>query len=62
MSLSLQLQAEARYPVVTVNGRDCQAWAKRLVWRHQHQDRDLLHIQIQFAYEALNMDMPKAGA
>lgn len=62
MSLSLQLEAEARYPVVTVNGRDLLAWAKRIVWRHEHQDRDLLHIQIQFAYEALGRDMPKSSA
>lgn len=52
-------EAAALYPVLTTNGRDYLAWARRIIYRHQRKDADLLHVQVQFAYQALNMAPPK---
>lgn len=54
MSLQLELEAAARFPVVTETGRDFEAWAKRIVWRQEQGDKDLLMVQIKFATEAMN--------
>lgn len=54
MSLQLELEAAARFPVVTETGRDFKAWAKRIVWRQEQGDKDLLMVQIKFATEAMN--------
>lgn len=62
MSAVLRAEAEARYPTNTTNGRDHKAWAKRFVYRAERGDRDLLNVQIQFAYQALGMPVPKGDA
>lgn len=48
--------AEARFPLLTVNGRDERAWAKRIMYREQLKDRTLMPIQVQFAKIALNVE------
>lgn len=53
MSLQLELEAAARFPIVTETGRDFKAWAKRILWRQEHGDKDLLMIQTKFAAEAM---------
>jgi len=58
MSLQIQLEAAARFPVRTVNGRDDKAWAKRILHREERGDKDLLSIQVRFAREALNRPAP----
>lgn len=57
---AIRFEAEAKYPLLTTNGRDYQAWAKRLVYRFQRGDKTLMHIQIQFAHEALGIALPKS--
>ena len=54
MSLQIELEAAARIPVVTEAGRDFKAWAKRIIWRQEQGDKDLLMIQVKFATEAMN--------
>jgi hypothetical protein len=59
MTYATRLEAEALYPCVTSAGRDFKAWAKRIVYRHEHSDKSLYNIQIPFAYAALGMPQPK---
>lgn len=54
MSLQIELEAIARFPVVTVAGRDYKAWAKRIQYREEHGDKTLLSVQVKFAKEAMN--------
>jgi hypothetical protein len=54
MSRQLEEQAAALFPVVTATGRDYRAWAKRIVWRDEQGDKDLLTIQVKFAREAMS--------
>ena len=53
--MSAQSSAEARYPLLTVNGRDEKAWAKRILYRNDLRDKTLLPIQVQFAKQAMNV-------
>lgn len=62
MSHVLKAEAEAKYPSVTSNGWDHKAWAKRFVYRAERRDKTLLPIQITFAYQALEMEVPKTLA
>lgn len=55
MSRHIQDDANARYPAVSVNGRDYKAWAKRIVYREEQGDKAVTPIQIKFAREALDM-------
>jgi len=59
MSAVLVAEAEAKYPTYTANGIDHKAWAKRFIYRAERRDRDLLPIQILFAYQALELEVPK---
>jgi hypothetical protein len=59
MSAVIQKEAAAKYPTITSSGVDHKAWAKRFVYRAERGDRDLLHVQVQFAYMALDMPVPK---
>lgn len=59
MSAMLRVEAEARYPSSTSAGMDHKAWAKRFIYRAERRDRDLLYIQIQFAYQAMGLEVPK---
>jgi hypothetical protein len=59
MSLQLEYEAAARFPANTPTGRDFKAWAKRILWRQEQGDKDLLMVQIKFATEA--MDRPGPG-
>lgn len=60
MSVQIQLEAAARYPVLTTVGRDDKAWAKRILFREERGDTSLLSIQVRFARDALNR--PAAAA
>lgn len=53
MSLQIELEAAARFPVTTTAGRDDKAWAKRILYREEHGDKSLLSIQVRFAREAM---------
>lgn len=62
MSAALIAQAEAHHPRVTAEGHsDEKCWARRFIFRAERGDKDLLPIQIQFAYLALDRPMPKGG-
>lgn len=62
MSAALIAEAYAKYPTDPANGRDYKAWARRFVYRAERGDRDLLNVQVQFAYMALDMPVPKGDA
>jgi hypothetical protein len=51
--MSIRERAEAEFPMRTVTGVDNLAWAKRILFREQHGDKDLMPIQVQFAKQAL---------
>jgi hypothetical protein len=53
MSLQIELEAAARFPVNTTAGRDDKAWAKRILYREEHGDKSLMSIQVRFAREAM---------
>lgn len=55
MSRNLHAEAFGVHPTLTHAGRDEKAWAKRIVWRQENGDRDLMPIQIQFARQALDI-------
>ena len=55
MSLQIQLEANARFPVVTHAGRDDKAWAKRILFRVERGDKTLLAVQVAFARQALGV-------
>jgi hypothetical protein len=59
MSAQVKAEAEAKYPIHTSNGFDHKAWAKRFIYRAERNDKTLLPIQIQFAYQAFEMEVPK---
>lgn len=54
MSTQLQFEAAARHPYATTAGHDHLAWAKRIQYREERGDKDLLAIQIRFARQALD--------
>lgn len=63
MSAVLIAEAQAKFPNLLAGGTvDHKAWARRFVYRAERGDRDLLHVQIQFAYMALDMPVPKGDA
>lgn len=53
MSRQLEEQAAVMFPTVSTTGRDYKAWAKRIVWREEQGDKDLMTIQVKFARQAL---------
>ena len=55
MSTQLHLEASAKFPAHTSYGTDHKAWAKRINYRHEHGDKTLLAVQIQFAKMALDI-------
>lgn len=57
--MNAQQAAEARYPLLTVNGRDDRAWAKRILYRNELRDKTLIPIQVQFAKMAMNVTEQK---
>ncbi len=54
MSAQLQHEAAAKFPYSTPTGYDHKAWAKRILWRQEQGDKELLMVQIKFATEAMN--------
>jgi hypothetical protein len=54
MSAYLHAEAAAKFPYNTPTGYDHKAWAKRILWRQEQGDKDLLMVQIKFATEAMN--------
>lgn len=62
MSIQIQLEAIAKYPVATIAGRDFKAWAKRILYRHEHGDKDLTTIQVRFAQEAMGVNQQQETA
>lgn len=54
--MNAQSAAEARFPLLTVNGRDEKAWAKRILYREDLRDKTLMSIQVQFAKQAMNVE------
>lgn len=60
MSARLRAEAEAKYPNIMADGKqDYKAWARRFIYRAERGDKDLLPIQIQFAYAAFELTVPK---
>lgn len=60
MSAKLEAEAKEQYPNVRHDGAiDHKAWARRFIYRAERGDRDLLPIQIQFAYAAFELPVPK---
>lgn len=55
MSLQLEGEANAKYPTNTTHGRDYKAWAKRIIYREERGDKELLAIQVKFAKMALDI-------
>lgn len=55
MSRYIEDESKLKYPAVGPMGRDMMAWAKRIMFREQQQDKTLLPIQIQFAKQALGI-------
>ena len=53
MSRNLHAEAVALFPYNTGAGFDFKAWAKRILWRKEQGDTDLLMVQIKFATEAM---------
>lgn len=56
MSAVLRSEAEAKYPYRNTAGVDYKAWAKRIIYREERGDKDLLMVQVRFAKEALNIN------
>lgn len=52
-------EANEKYPTVTAAGTDHKAWAKRIVYRDEKDDKTLSHIQVKFAREALGLGEKK---
>lgn len=57
--MNAQQAAESRYPLLTVNGRDDRAWAKRILYRNELRDKTLIPIQVQFAKMAMKVTEEK---
>jgi hypothetical protein len=56
MSLVLESEASAKFPINPAGGgRDHKAWAKRILYRFDKGDKDLLQLQIQFAQMAMGL-------
>lgn len=54
MSTQLQFEAAARHPYLTTAGHDHLAWAKRILFREERNDKELTSIQIRFAHMAID--------
>lgn len=59
MSAVIRAEAEAKYPTKTSAGIDHKAWAKRFVYRAERGDKSLLHVQVLFGYQALDLEVPQ---
>lgn len=55
MSLVLESEAEARFPSWRNGERDFKAWAKRILYRFDHNDKDLTRVQIDCAQRAMHI-------
>jgi hypothetical protein len=51
----LREEAALKYPFNSPAGYDFKAWAKRIIWRLENKDPELLAVQVQFAREALDI-------
>lgn len=52
-------EAEAAFPLRSTTALDHMAWAKRIVYREERGDTNLMPVQVQFAKMALGMiEMP----
>ena len=57
--MSIRDEADYRFPLLTTAGRDDRAWAKRILYREERGDKDLMPVQVQFAKKAMNVsDQP----
>lgn len=52
MSAALESEANAMYPF---QNKDHKAWAKRIIYRAAHGDKDLLLVQVKFARMAMDI-------
>ena len=55
MSIALETEAKLVHPLVVNGQTDCKAWARRFIYRYEKGDKELTHIQIRFAHDALEM-------
>ncbi|HWU84476.1 MAG TPA: hypothetical protein VN028_03975 [Rhodocyclaceae bacterium] len=55
----LHAEATEKFPFNTPAGYDFKAWAKRILWRHEQQDPELLAVQIKFAADAMGIKPEK---
>jgi len=60
MSIVLEAEASAKYPFKIKDGNDHRSWAKRILYRLERNDKDLLPIQIKFAQMAMGIQ-PEQG-
>lgn len=51
----LREEAAVKFPFNSAAGYDHKAWAKRIIWRIEQKDPELMAIQIRFAREALDI-------
>ena len=56
----LMQEANDHYPLRTTQGYDHKAWAKRIMYRFERNDNDLLQVQITFAQTALDIKPAEA--
>lgn len=57
MSAQLRSEAEAYFPyLIGIEQRDHRAWAKRIMYREERGDKELMPIQVQFAKQAMNVE------
>lgn len=47
--------AKLAHPAVTPQGRDFKAWARQILYREEHGDKELTALQVNFAREALGL-------
>lgn len=57
MSIAIKFEAEAKYPIWIESGKDYKAWAKRIVFRAERGDKTISVLQLNFAKEALNVEV-----
>jgi hypothetical protein len=55
MTTYLREEAALKFPFNSPAGYDHKAWAKRILWRLEMRDAELLPIQIRFAQEAMDI-------
>ena len=55
MSYVLESEAEARFPMWVNGQRDYKAWAKRILYRIERNDKDVTKVQADAAERAMNI-------